>query len=98
MKKLSDLIQQKGIERNISKQSNRNEKLLTAWETVSGDSARNHTVSIRLRNGICTVYMDSSVWQQELLLRDRKETAEQMARETGKTIIDVRIKTGDSSL
>ncbi len=94
MKKLGDLLNSQNLDNKLSREEERKNILDTCWTVCMGEACSSHTNRLDLKNGVLTVFVDSQVWQQELMLNNRKKMASDMARETGFTIVDVRIKTG----
>ena len=94
MKKLGDLLNSRNIEQKLSKEESKKKLLETGWQTCMGKACSSHTNRLNVRNGILTVFMDSQVWQQEIMFAERKKIVSEMTRETGLNIVDVKIKTG----
>ena len=94
MKNVHDLLKKQKLKEKLSRRTRKEEALFTAWEDTAGRKCNDHTSHLTLLNGILSVYMDSPVWRQELMMSDLNRLAEKMESRTGFTIAEIRIRTG----
>ena len=71
------------------------EEIEATWEKVAGQKAFKHSRPVSLRKKILSIYVDSSVWMEELTLKKRfllKGLRKELGREK---IEEIRFKVGE---